>query len=617
MSSTEYKANRRDIEFLLKDVMQAEKLCQLPTFADFAPDTFQMIIEEACHFAEKVAAPLNQRGDQQGCQLFEGKVKTPDGFKEAWQQMGEGGWVGLNLSPEFGGQGLPELISIATNEVIYAANQSFYLTSFLTVGAARLIETFGSKEQKQAFCEKMSAGEWTGTMCLTEPHAGTAVGDITTTAVKEGDHYAIKGSKQFITGGDHDYTDNIIHLVLARIADAPPGPKGISLFIVPKVRLDGTPNDVSLVNLEQKMGIHGSPTALLSFGDNNQCHGYLLEEEHQGMAQMFHLMNESRLQVGLQGLAAAAAAYQFALCYANERTQGIAVQHGKNQKAPRALIIEHPDVRRMLMNMKATTEGLRGLIYACAYFTDMSNHGPPETQVYYKNLLDLHIPIAKSFATDQGFETACTGVQVLGGVGYTRDFPLEQNARDAKIGSIYEGTNGIQALDLVTRKFSIKDGELLETLQKHLQIFAQSHNTIPQEIQGLIEEWTRYHDLMFETIASFRNLAEDGKTREYVLYANNMLALMGDVLCAFHLLQQAVVAQRKLNHLQENGKARDHQSGASLMENNADAVFCWNKVRTAEHYIYGLLPRALSQAHTIQNRNPSPLLAKLEEEFYP
>ena len=617
MSSTEFKANRRDIEFLLYDVMQAEKLCQFPAFSDFDQDTFHMIIEEACHFAEKVVSPLNQRGDQQGCRLIEGKVKTPTGFKEAWRQMGEGGWVGLNLSPEFGGQGLPELVSIATNEVIYAANQSFYLTCFLTAGAAHLIETFGTDEQKRAYCEKMATGEWTGTMCLTEPHAGTAVGDITTTAVKEGDHYSIKGTKQFITGGDHDYTGNIVHLVLARVKEAPPGPKGISLFIVPKVRLDGKPNDVTLVNLEDKMGIHGSPTALLSFGDNNRCHGYLLQEEHQGMAQMFQLMNESRLQVGLQGLASAAAAYQFALCYANERTQGIAVQHGKNQKAPRALIIEHPDVRRMLMNMKATTEGLRGLIYSCAYYSDMSKHGPQETRVYYKNLLDLYTPIAKSFATDQGFETACIGVQVLGGVGYTRDFPLEQNARDAKIGSIYEGTNGIQALDLVTRKFTIKDGELLATLQKHLQYFDRCHNAIPEEIRGLISEWTSYHDLMFETIASFRMCAGEGKSREYVLYANNMLALMGDVLCAFHLLQQAIIAQIKLNKLQENVNAIDHQNDSLLVENIPHSVFFWNKVRTAEYYIYGLLPRALSQARTIQNRNLSPLLAKLELEIHP
>lgn len=610
MSSTEYKANRRDVEFILHEVMEAEKLCQLPNFSDFDQNMFQLIIEEACHFGEKVAAPINAIGDREGNQVFEGKVKSPAGFKEAWKQMAEGGWVGLSMPADFGGQGLPETVSIAANEMIYSANQSFYLTSFLTAGAAHLIHVFGSEEQKSTYCEKMYSGEWTGTMCLTEPHAGTAVGDIVTAAIKEGDHYLIKGSKQFITGGDHDYTDNIIHLVLARTQGAPPGPKGISLFIVPKFRLDGTSNDVILVNLEHKMGIKASPTALLSFGENNQCHGYLLQAENQGMAQMFQMMNESRLQVGLQGLAAAGAAYQFALSYAKERTQGIAVRHGKDQNAQRSFIIEHPDVRRMLLTMKATTEGLRGLIYACGYYTDMSQNGPEEMRMHYKNLLDLSIPIAKSFATDQGFETAVMGMQVLGGVGFTEDFPLEQNARDAKIGSIYEGTNGIQALDLLTRKFTMKDGVLLDSLKKDLQSFEQTNHLIPEEVQGMIEEWQEYHDLMFEAVEALQQKLAAGDSEGYVLYANNMLSLMGDVLCAFHLLKQALVAQQKLNQLTENV-----DSLVALLQENPEAAFYWNKIRTAEHYIYGMLPRALCHARTIKNGNRSPLVAKLEQDM--
>ena len=610
MSSTEYKANRRDVDFLLHEVMEAEKLCELPAFAEFDQNTFQLIVEEACQFGEKVAAPINSLGDRTGNQIVDGKVKSPPGFKEAWAHMGKGGWVGLNMPVDYGGQGVPETVSIAANEMIYAANQSFYLTSFLTAGAAHLIQTFGSEEQKSTYCEKLYSGQWTGTMCLTEPHAGTAVGDIVTSATPQGDHYSIKGSKQFITGGDHDYTENIIHLVLARTAGAPPGPKGISLFIVPKVRLDGTPNDVTLVNLENKMGIHASPTALLSFGENNQCQGFLLQGENQGMAQMFQLMNESRLQVGLQGLAAAGAAYQFALSYAKERKQGIAVRHGKNQTAPRAFIIEHPDVRRMLLDMKAITEGLRGLIYACAYYTDMSKRGPEETKGHYQNLLDLNIPIVKSFATDQGFETACTGIQVLGGVGFTQDFPLEQNMRDAKIGSIYEGTNGVQALDLLTRKFPMKDGHLLESLKDDLQFFDRTNQVIPAEAEALIEEWKNYHDLMFETIDDLQEKGRGGDPEGYVLYAHPMLALMGDVLCAFHLLKQARVAQQKFNALQEKA-----DSVETLLDENPQAAFYWNKIQTAQHYVYSVLPRTLSHARTIRNGNRSPLNAKLEQDL--
>ncbi len=605
MSSTEFKVDRRDIQFILNEVFEVGKLCEFPAFSEFDPDTFHLIIEEAANFAEKVIAPINEIGDSEGCVLKDGKVITPKGFKEAWRQMGENGWIGLSVSPELGGQGAPDLIAVAATDALVSSNQAFLITRFLTSGAVNLIQTFGSEEQKALYCEKMATGEWAGTMCLTEPGAGTAVGDIVTTATKEGDRYLIKGTKMFITSGDHDFTDNIIHMVLARLPDAPPGPKGISLFIIPKIRHDGTPNDITVVNLEHKMGIHGSPTCLLSFGENNQCYGELLQAENQGMAQMFQMMNESRLQIGLQGLAASAAAYEFALSYANERVQGIAVQHGKDQSASRSLIVEHPDVRRMLMNIKATAEGLRGFMYACGHATDMSQHGPEETRNHYQNLLDLYIPIAKAFGTDEGFQAACTGVQVLGGVGYTRDFPLEQNARDAKIGSIYEGSNGVQALDLVGRKFNMKNGELLQSLQEELKYFGQV--TIPQEIQGLIGEWNSYRDLMFEAVDNLRHLSKSEGSQGYVLYATNMLALMGDVLCAFYLLKQAAVAQNKFEAMASEAASRE-----SLLEESTDARFYWNKIRTAEHYVLVLLPRALSNARVIKNGSLASLQAKLE-----
>jgi Acyl-CoA dehydrogenases len=289
---------------------------------------------------------------------------------------------------------------------------------------------FGLEEQKSDYCKNMYTGKWSGTMCLTEPHAGSAVGDATTSAIKQRDgHYLIKGTKQFITNGDHDMAENIIHLLLARTPNSPPGTKGISLFIVPKFRKNGELNDIKVLNIENKMGIKGSPTCLLSFGDNDDCHGFLLQSENLGMSQMFKLMNEARLLVGLQGLAGASAALQNAWAYANERTQGPSSIH----EGKKATIIEFPDVRRMLMKMKSITEGLRALIYTTAWYIDLSNHGPEKNREKYQDLLDLHIPICKSFGTDQGFEVANIGIQVLGGAGFTKHFPLEQNSRDQKL----------------------------------------------------------------------------------------------------------------------------------------------------------------------------------------
>ncbi|MBT5833363.1 MAG: acyl-CoA dehydrogenase, partial [Deltaproteobacteria bacterium] len=298
MSSTEYQVDRRELQFVVNETLKAGKLCELPDFAEFDEEMFTMIINESSTFSEQVLGPLNENGDRQGCRIENGSVVTPDGFANAWKQLGEGGWLSMNMPPEYGGQGLPEVISIIAKETQLAANQAFTIGASLTSGSANLIYTFGSEEQKNTFCEKMFGGKWSGSMCLTEPQAGSAVGDAATSATKqEAGHYLIKGTKQFITNGDHDMAENIIHLLLARTTDAPEGTKGISLFIVPKIRIDGTPNDVKVISIEHKMGIKGSPTCLLSFGDNASCHGYLLKAENIGMAQMFQLMNEARLLV--------------------------------------------------------------------------------------------------------------------------------------------------------------------------------------------------------------------------------------------------------------------------------------------------------------------------------
>ena len=601
MSSTEYQVDRRELHFVVNEALQAGKLCEFPDFAEFDEEMFTMIINEASTFAEQVLAPLNVNGDRQGCRIENGAVVTPDGFTDAWKQLGEGGWLSMSLPPEFGGQGIPELIAVIGKETQLAANQGFTIGASLTTGAANLIYTFGSDLQKNEFCQNMFSGKWAGTMCLTEPHAGSAVGDVITSATKQEEgHYLIKGTKQFITNGDHDMADNIVHLLLARTPNSQQGSKGISLFIVPKKRPDGSQNDITLVSIEHKMGINGSPTCLLSFGDNDDCHGYLLEAENMGMEQMFKLMNEARLLVGLQGLAGASAAVQNAWAYANERTQGPSSIHpGK-----KASIIEFPDVRRMLMHMKAVTEGLRALMYTSAWYIDMANHGPEENREKYQDLLDLHIPICKAFGTDQGFDVARTGIQVLGGVGFTKHFPLEQNIRDQKIGSIYEGTNGIQALDLVGRKFTSKKGQLIKVLEKELCWF--DNRSLEGELIGWVAEWNNYRTLMFESIDCMIKIGETKGKDGYVLYAVNMLDLMGDVLCCFYLLKQAENAQNKWREMNNLTVSQEE-----LLADNQEAQFYWNKLRTVEYYVWSVLPRALSNAKTIKNANLSPLNACL------
>jgi len=603
-SSTEYRADRRDLQFMTQEVYDSKKLCEFPAYSEFDPDMFGMIVSEAATFSEQVIAPLNLDADRIGSKAVDGQVVTPEGFKKAWQQMGEAGWLALNLSPEYGGQGLPELVTTAARETQIAASQGFCIANVLTTGAANLILAFGDDEQKSDYCEKMLTGAWGGTMCLTEPHAGSAVGDITTTAVQQPEgHYLIKGNKIYITYGEHDMTDNIVHLLLARTQGSPSGTKGISLFIVPKVRLDGTPNDVTLVHVENKMGLHGSPTCALSFGEKGECHGYLLQAENAGMTQMFQMMNEARLYVALQGLGGAAAALQNAWAYANERPQGPSSRPDA-KPGEKALIVEFPDVRRMLMHMKAVTEGLRGLCYAASWYTDWAHQGPEETREYYQSLLDLHIPICKAFATDQGFEVGVMGQQVLGGVGYLKDFPLEQNVRDQKISSIYEGTNGIQALDLVGRKLMAKNGAMVEALAQELGHF--DRNGVDPDLFVLVEEWSGYRSLMFESISQLKVLGEQGGKPGFVLYANNLLALMGDVLCAFYLLQQAEVALPKWKEL-----SASFASASEALEASEEAQFYWNKWKTTQFYIYSILPRTLSHARILKNASFSPLEACL------
>ncbi|SOD92692.1 acyl-CoA dehydrogenase [Caenispirillum bisanense] len=458
---SEYVAPLKDMSFALK-LAGMEQVAALPGFEEASEDLVAAVLEEAGKFAHGVLSPINWEGDRSGgAKLENGVVRTAPGWQDAYRQFAEGGWNGVPFDPEYGGQGLPWVVTTAVNEMWQAANMSFGLCPLLNQGACELLSHYGSEEQKRTYLEKMVSGQWTGTMNLTEPGAGSDLSQVRTKAVKDGDVYKITGSKIFITYGDHDLTENIVHLVLARTPDAPEGVKGISLFIVPKVLVGadgslGERNDARCVSLEHKLGIHASPTAVMAFGDTGGATGYLVGEENRGIEYMFMMMNNARLNVGLQGVAISERAYQKALAYAKERVQGKPVGF-KGDKTP--AIIGHPDMRRMLITMKALTEATRALAYtAMAQFDIANRHAEPEVRRAAADRVALLTPVVKAWSTDVGVEVASLGVQVHGGLGFVEETGAAQYYRDARIAPIYEGTNGIQANDLVFRKVARDKG---------------------------------------------------------------------------------------------------------------------------------------------------------------
>ncbi len=449
-----------------------DRLANLPGYQDLDDGLVHQVLEEAGKFASGALAPLNTVGDHQGARLENGVVRTPDGFREAYQQFVKAGWNGVPFPEEWGGQGLPWTVSTAVSEMWHGANTAFSLCPLLTQAGIELLLKFGSDEQKATYLEKLTTGEWTGTMCLTEPQAGTDVGALKTKAEKEGDRYRITGQKIFITYGDHDFTDNVIHMVLARTPGAPAGTKGISLFIVPKFLVNddgslGDRNDLRPVSLEKKLGIHASPTCVMSFGDDEGAIGYLIGEEQGGMKAMFTMMNNARLGVGLQGLAIAETAFQTAGLYAGERVQGMRRSGG--EAAP-ARIVEYPDVKRTLMSMRCRIEAMRAFVYEGAFQLDHAARLPDGAERQgAQGRVDLLIPLIKAWCSDQGFEIASDALQVHGGMGYIEETGAAQHLRDARIAMIYEGTNGIQALDLVGRKLPAGSGAHVAALFDELQ----------------------------------------------------------------------------------------------------------------------------------------------------
>ncbi|MCK5517003.1 MAG: acyl-CoA dehydrogenase, partial [Desulfobulbaceae bacterium] len=461
-------ADRRDIDFVLHEQFQVGDLSKHEMFADFNKKVVDMVITEARNLAMKEILPTQKIGDEVGCKYANNEVTTPEEYKRAWELLAEGEWMALSRDPEVGGQGMPETLAQAATNYFTGGNMALMLFVSLTHGAARLIESFGSEEQKATYLKNMYTGKWTGTMLLTEADAGSDLGALTTSAVKNPDgSYSITGNKIFISSGEHDLTENIIHPVLARIEGAPEGSRGISLFLVPKyfVNDDGTlgdRNDAYCTGIEEKMGIHGSPTCSLALGSKGGCKGWLIGEENKGLRQMFLMMNEERLMVGGQSLACASSSYLHALEFARTRVQSAAI--GSKDKKP-ATIINHPDIRRMLLTQKMYVEGIRSLILYVANCEDKALIADSkEEKEKYGNLVDMLIPICKGYASDRAVDVCNLGIQIFGGYGYTSDYPVEQLLRDVRICPIYEGTNGIQAMDLLGRKLGMKNGILFTNL---------------------------------------------------------------------------------------------------------------------------------------------------------
>jgi alkylation response protein AidB-like acyl-CoA dehydrogenase len=612
----EYTADLRDIKFQLFDVLDAGSLQKLAKYADYGADDYEAIMEAAYAFAAEVLAPINDSGDKEGVSIAaDGKITMPAGFKEAWKQYTAGGWTSATQDQDCGGQGLPVIVGQVIHEFFTGANVSFTLCGGLTEGVADLIIKFGNDELKAMFLSGLFEQGWAGTMDLTEDCAGSDVGAARTVARPQANGtYLIEGTKIFITGGDQDMSDNLVHAVLARVEGDPAGTKGLSLFIVPKYRVtaDGKMtnppvwNDVKAPRIEHKLGIKASPTCVMNFGENGACEGYLLGERAAGMVQMFHMMNEARILVGTQSLGLAGIAYEKSREYARERLQGSDLEHMKDPNAPRVAIINHPDVRRMLLWQKSVVEALRGLLYMTAMFEDQSRAGAtPEEREKAHGYVELLTPVCKAWCSDMGYRSVDLGVQTLGGFGFTNEYPLEQFLRDSRIGSIYEGTNGIQAMDFVARKIPMKGMKVFSMFVKEIMAFAAANASHPAlgDLCGKLRIATNSM-----TEAAMKLLSVGMQDPSYLLlYAGAMLDTFGDVVGSWMLLRQAVVASAKLDAMYaENNCVMDSEK-AKLLKDNPDAAFYFGKLKSAEFFTRNILPFASARVEIIKGGDKSPI----------
>ena len=594
-----YAAPIRDMKFVINELVGLDQISALPGCGEVTADLVDAVLEEAGKFAAGVLDPLNKSGDLTGARFDNNVVTAAPGFKDAFRKFAEGGWTGLNCDPQFGGQGLPHIISAQTSEMWNSANMSFCLCPMLTAGVVAALMRHGSDQQKTLYLPNLVSGKWTGTMNLTEPQAGSDLAAVRTRAVPEGDHHRLHGTKIFITWGEHDMAENIIHMVLARTPDAPEGVKGISLFVVPKflVNRDGSlgkRNDVKCVSIEHKLGIHGSPTCVMAYGDADGAIGYLVGEENRGLEFMFTMMNFARLEVGIEGVAIAERAYQHALEYAKNRVQGreIGVKGGE-----RVSIIHHPDVRRMLMSMKAQTEAMRAIATLAAAYLDTALLHPDKTErARNQALFDLLTPVVKGWCTEQSIEIASIGVQVHGGMGFVEETGAAQYLRDARITTIYEGTTGIQANDLIGRKIAYEkgatiklmiaeiralDGELAKVTHPGVAVIRRS---LAEGVGGLTEAT----DWLLATFPHNMKAAAAG--------AVPFLKLFGVVAGGWQMARATLVAKRRLD------------------EGAEDYDFYRAKIGTARFYAEHILPLAQAYKQEIVNGSTS-VLALEEAQF--
>ena len=591
-----YRAPLRDMQFVLRELAGVANIAAMPGFED-TPDVLDAILEEASSFASEVLDPINRSADVEGCHWKDGTVTTPVGFKEAYAQFAKSGWIGLPVSADYGGQDLPHLLLGPTLEMWNAANSGFANAPILNAGAIEAIELCGSDEQKQTYLPKLVSGEWTGTMCLTEAQAGSDLAAVHAKAVPDGDHYKITGQKIFITFGDHDLAPNIIHLVLARLPDAPEGVKGISLFIVPKrlVNADGSlgaANDVYTAGIEHKLGINGNPTCTLNYGEKGGAIGYLVGEANRGLAYMFVMMNSARFSMSLQALGIADRAYQSALEYAAERLQSREVG-GKSKAA--APIIKHADVRRMLMSMKSQIEAMRAISYVAAAAFDLAKRHPDEAvRAEHKAFIEVMIPVLKSWCAETATELCSTAVQIFGGAGYIEETGIAQQYRDIKIVGIYEGTTGIQAVDLVGRKLVREGGAALTLVLTQMRQTAATLDSSNAELSVIKEQLTKSIELLDEAT---RYVGQSGATDLNMALACSVpyAKLWGVVAGGWQMARAAAI------------------SAAKIAAGDADPFYA-AKIATARFYADHVLSQAFWLQHEIVNGSAS-VFALSEEQF--
>jgi len=586
-----------------------EKVLAYDAFKDYyGVDDIDMILEQALKVAKEVVAPTRDDNDAVQAQFKEGQVTVPPSFKDAYWFVQENGWGASNEDHHCEGR-LPQTLFRACGEYLAGANAALMPYVLATAGAAGLVASFGNEKVNRLYREKMYSGEWAGTMCLTEPNAGSDVGDLLTKAypTDEPGVYKIKGTKCFITGGEQDITENIIHLVLARVEGALPGTKGISLFAVPKMWVDDDgnitgPNDVACIGIEHKMGIKGSSTCVMSFGENNECRGYILgnppdeEGRGQGMAQMFQMMNGARMETGHAALAETAVAFHNAASYATERIQGRLMT---DPKAGRQLIIKHEDVRRMLLDLKAHVDAMRALIFKTYYWFDIfENTTDPEEKKMISGNIDIHTPLVKAYCSDKAWELCAEAMQVYGGNGYSEEYPIAELARDVKIYSIWEGTNYIQSMDLVGRKWMMGKGKVFAQWLANIEAFANEHADHPvlaSEMAILKRAVEAYKEIQ----GAIANYVMNGKMSMMPLYATRILHATSELICGQLLLEQALVAQAKIDEL-----GKEHH----------DYAFYNGKVNSARYYLHDIVPNIFRTLEVIKDGNTAVL--DIEEEAF-